>query len=191
VIVGLHRRGYDGLQAVENPLTSVADDATRTQTMIRRVDGPVLLVGHSHGGAVITEAGGLENVVGLVCMAVFAPDAGESPVRSPSRCLPRRRATSRRTPDGYVWIAQEKLRESFCQDLSADAALVMVVTQKAPRGSTFGNPISAPRSVAGGRQQGPSRRRLAMMTALPAAFRGCSAPTPGGRSREYAWRRAA
>ncbi|MBV9805647.1 MAG: alpha/beta hydrolase, partial [Solirubrobacterales bacterium] len=62
VIVELDRRGYDALHAVENPLTSLADDAARTQSMVRQVDGPVLLVGHSYGGAVITEAGGLENV---------------------------------------------------------------------------------------------------------------------------------
>jgi pimeloyl-ACP methyl ester carboxylesterase len=78
VIVELDRRGYQALHAVENPLTSVADDAARTQTMVRQVDGPVLLVGHSYGGAVITQAGGLENVVGLVYVAAFAPDAGES-----------------------------------------------------------------------------------------------------------------
>jgi pimeloyl-ACP methyl ester carboxylesterase len=66
VIVELDRRGYQALHAVENPLTSLGDDAARTQTMVRQVGGPVLLVGHSYGGAVITEAGGLENVVGLV-----------------------------------------------------------------------------------------------------------------------------
>jgi pimeloyl-ACP methyl ester carboxylesterase len=79
VVVELDRRGYDALHAVENPLTSLADDARRTQTMVRQVNRPVLLlVGHSYGGAVITEAGGLENVVGLVYVAAFAPDAGET-----------------------------------------------------------------------------------------------------------------
>ena len=78
VIVELDRRGYDSLHAVENPLTSLADDADRTRQMVRQVDGPVLLVGHSYGGAVITEAGDLPNVVGLVYVAAFAPDAGES-----------------------------------------------------------------------------------------------------------------
>ena len=78
VIVELDRRGYDSLHAVENPLTSLADDADRTRQMVRQIDGPVLLVGHSYGGAVITEAGDLPNVVGLVYVAAFAPDAGES-----------------------------------------------------------------------------------------------------------------
>ncbi|MFJ3829202.1 alpha/beta fold hydrolase [Streptomyces sp. NPDC090046] len=79
VIPELHRRGFGSLHAVENPLTSLADDAERTRKMVRQIDGPVLLVGHSYGGAVITEAGDLPNVAGLVYVAAFAPDAGESP----------------------------------------------------------------------------------------------------------------
>jgi len=144
VIVELNRRGYDALHAVENPLTSVADDAARTQTMVRQVDGPVLLVGHSYGGAVITEAGGLENVVGLVYVAAFAPDAGESLGQITEQMPPAAAANIAPDSDGYVWIAQDKFRESFCQDLPADEALVMAVTQKAPVGSTFGNSISDP-----------------------------------------------
>jgi len=57
VIVELNRRGYDSLHAVENPLTSLSGDADRTQKMLKQIDGPVLLVGLSYGGAVITQAG--------------------------------------------------------------------------------------------------------------------------------------
>ena len=78
VIVELNRHGYDSLHAVENALTSLSDDAERTRKMVKQVDGPVPLVGHSYGGAVITEAGDLPNVVGLVYIAAFAPDADES-----------------------------------------------------------------------------------------------------------------
>ena len=144
MIVELDRRGYYALHAVENPLTSLADDATRTQTMVKQVDGPVLLVGHSYGGAVITEAGSLENVVGLVYVAAFAPDAGESLGQITEQMPPAAAANIAPDSDGYVWIAQDKVHESFCQDLPADEALVMAVTQKAPVGSTFGNPISDP-----------------------------------------------
>jgi pimeloyl-ACP methyl ester carboxylesterase len=144
VIVELDRRGFDALHAVENPLTSLADDAARTQTMVRQVDGPVLLVGHSYGGAVITEAGGLENVVGLVYVAAFAPDAGEAVGQITEQLPPAAAANIAPDSDGYVWIAQDKFQESFCQDLPADEALVMAVTQKAPVGSTFGNPITDP-----------------------------------------------
>jgi pimeloyl-ACP methyl ester carboxylesterase len=146
VIVELKQRGYDSLHAVENPLTSLADDAGRTQKMISQVDGPVLLVGHSYGGAVITQAGDLPNVVGLVYVAAFAPEAGESVGQISEWRAAEAAAAGNVAPDsdGYVWIKQDKFHESFCQDLPADEALVMAVTQKAPVGSTFGDTISDP-----------------------------------------------
>jgi pimeloyl-ACP methyl ester carboxylesterase len=146
VIVELNGRGYDSLHAVDNPLTSLNDDAERTQKMIRQVDGPVLLVGHSYGGAVITQAGDLPNVVGLVYVAAFAPDAGESLGAIGEWKVAEAAAAGNIAPDsdGYVWIKQDKFRESFCQDLPADEALVMAVTQKAPVGSTIGDPVSDP-----------------------------------------------
>jgi pimeloyl-ACP methyl ester carboxylesterase len=146
VIVELNRRGYDSLHAVENPLTSVPDDAERTQKMIKQVDGRVLLVGHSYGGAVITQAGDLPNVVGLVYVAAFAPDAGESVAQIGDWRAAQAAAAGNIAPDsdGFVWIKQDKFQESFCQDLPADEALVMAVTQKAPVGSTFGDSISDP-----------------------------------------------
>ena len=146
VIGELNRRGYDSLHAVENPLTSLYDDAERTQKMVKQVEGPVLLVGHSYGGAVITQAGDLPNVVGLVYVAAFAPDAGESLGQISEWNVAAAAAAGNVVPDsdGYVWIKQDKFRESFCQDLPADEALVMAVTQKAPLGSTFGDVVSDP-----------------------------------------------
>jgi len=144
VIVELDRRGYGSLHAVENPLTSLADDVHRTQQMIKQIDGPVLLVGHSYGGAVITEAGDLPNVVGLVYIAAFAPDAGEGLGAITEQMPPAAAANIAPDSDGYVWIAQDKFHESFCQDLPADEALVMAVTQKAPVGSTFGDAVAEP-----------------------------------------------
>ena len=144
VIKQLHKRGYHNLHAVENPLTSLADDVERTQKMVRQIRGPVLLVGHSYGGAVITQAGDLPNVAGLVYVAAFAPDAGESPggisAANPPEAFPNLAPDS----DGYLWIKQDKFHESFCQDLSEDEARVMAVTQKAPLASTFGDNITAP-----------------------------------------------
>jgi pimeloyl-ACP methyl ester carboxylesterase len=144
VIVELDRRGFQSLHAVQNPLTSLADDARRTQQMIKQIEGPVLLVGHSYGGAVITEVGDLPNVVGLVYIAAFAPDAGEALGAITELMPPAAVANISPDSDGYVWIAQDKFHESFCQDLSADEARVMAVTQKAPVGSTFGDVVSAP-----------------------------------------------
>lgn len=142
VIVELDERGFGSLHAVENPLTSLADDALRTQQMIKQIDGPVLLVGHSYGGAVITEAGDLPNVVGLVYIAAFAPDTGESLGALTERMPPAAVANIAPDSDGHVWIAEDKFHESFCQDLRADEALVMAVTQKAPVGSVFGDAVT-------------------------------------------------
>lgn len=143
-IIELSKLGHSGLHAVEMPLTSLADDAERTRKMVKQIEGPVLLAGHSYGGAVITECGDLPNVVGLVYIAAFAPDAGESPggisQGKPPAAFPNIAPDS----DGYLWIKPEKFHESFCQDLTTDEALVMAVTQKAPIGSTFGDAITAP-----------------------------------------------
>ena len=144
VIVELSRKGYTSIHAVEMPLTSLADDAGRTRKMVAQQDGPVLLVGHSYGGAVITEAGDLPNVIGLVYIAAFAPDAGESPGGITQEHLPAAAANLAPDSDGYLWVKPEKFHESFCQDLTPDEGLVMAVTQKAPLASTFGDTITAP-----------------------------------------------
>lgn len=144
VIPLLHQAGLTKLKAVEMPLTSLADDAERTRKMIAQVGGPVLLVGHSYGGAVITEAGTHPDVVGLVYIAAFAPDAGESPGGITQANPPAGAAAIAPDSDGFLWIAQDQYHANFCQDLPEDRALVMAVTQKAPLGSTFGNTISQP-----------------------------------------------
>lgn len=144
VIVELARKGIKDVRAVELPLTSLADDAERTRKMVAQVTGEVLLVGHSYGGAVITEAGNAANVKGLVFIAAFAPDAGESPGGLTQQHPPTAAANLAPDSDGYLWIKADKFHESFCQDLSADEAWVMAVTQKAPLASTFGDTISDP-----------------------------------------------
>ncbi|MFJ4195752.1 alpha/beta hydrolase [Pseudomonas sp. NPDC089534] len=144
VIIELTRKGYTDIRAVEMPLTSLADDAERTRKMIAQQSGPVLLVGHSYGGAVITEAGNQPNVVGLVYIAAFAPDAGESPGGLTQQHLPAAAPNLAPDSDGYLWLKADKFHESFCQDLSAEDGLVMAVTQKAPVASTFGDAISVP-----------------------------------------------
>lgn len=143
VIPILSKQGYE-LHAVENPLTSLADDANRTRQMVKQIQGPVVLVGHSYGGAVITEMGDLPNVKSLVYIAAFAPYSGESPGSISQSIPPQAFPNIAPDSDGYLWVAQDKYHESFCQDLSAEEALVMAVTQKAPIGSTFGDKISSP-----------------------------------------------
>lgn len=144
VIPLLSKLGHAEIRAVENPLTSLADDAERTRKMIAQQKGPVLLVGHSYGGAVITEAGSAPNVVGLVYIAAFAPDAGES-VGAIGEVFPAPgTANGFVDSDGYLWIQPKKFGESFCQDLPPDEQLVMAVTQKAPLVKTAGDAVSNP-----------------------------------------------
>jgi pimeloyl-ACP methyl ester carboxylesterase len=132
VIVRLDQLGHSSIHAVENPLTSLAADAARTRQMVAQVKGPVLLVGHSY-------------VAGLVYIAAFAPDAGES-LLDVGNAAPPPPGVLNAAPDsdGYVWINPEKFGESFCQDLPTDEQLVMAVTQKAPVGSTFADKITVP-----------------------------------------------
>lgn len=144
VILELSRLGYRDLHAMEMPLTSLADDAERTRKMVASIPGKVLLVGHSYGGAVITQMGNLPNVTGLVYIAAFAPDKGESPGGITAQNVPEAAPNLQPDADGYLWIKPDKLHESFCQDLSKDEGLVMSVTQKAPLASTFGDTISNP-----------------------------------------------
>jgi pimeloyl-ACP methyl ester carboxylesterase len=144
VIVELSRKGYRDLHAVELPLTSLADDAERARKMVAGIQGPVVVVGHSYGGAVITEMGDEHNVVALVYIAAFAPDAGESPGGITEAHPPEGAPNIVADGDGYLWIKPDKFHESFCQDLSADEGLVMAVTQKAPLARTFGNTVTAP-----------------------------------------------
>ncbi|KJZ66178.1 alpha/beta hydrolase [Pseudomonas fluorescens] len=142
VIAELIHKGIRNIRAVEMPLTSLADDAERTRKMVAQVSGPVLLVGHSYGGAVITEAGDQPNVVGLVYIAAFAPDVGESPGGITQRHPPAAAANLAPDSDGYLWVKPELYHKSFCQDLPANEGLVMGITQKAPLASTFGDTIT-------------------------------------------------
>ncbi|ARM05397.1 alpha/beta hydrolase [Burkholderia pseudomallei] len=144
VIPELAKQGYLNVHAVEMPLTSLADDTGRLKKMVVQQKGNVLLVGHSYGGAVITEAGDQPNVSGLVYIAGWAPDAGESPAEISDKNPPVAIANFIPDSDGYLWVKQDKFHESFCQDLTADEALVMAVTQKAPIANTFADRITAP-----------------------------------------------
>lgn len=130
VIPPLHAKGYR-VSAAQNPLTSLADDIDRTAKLVAMQEGPTLLVGHSYGGAVITGAGHAPNVVGLVYVAAFAPDEGDSLGSIfARRDAPAGAANIRPDKNGFLWIAADKFRESFGQDVDETEALVMAVTQK-------------------------------------------------------------
>jgi pimeloyl-ACP methyl ester carboxylesterase len=144
VIPSLHAKGYR-VCAVQNPLTSLADDIDRTRRLATAQEGPALLVGHSYGGAVISGAGNASNVVGLVYIAAFAPDEGDSL----GSIFARREApvgakAIRPDKDGFLWLAPNLFRESFCQDVDETEALVMALAQKPIAGRCFEDKAGPP-----------------------------------------------
>jgi pimeloyl-ACP methyl ester carboxylesterase len=143
VIPLLHREGHQ-VRAVENPLTALADDVNRTRSMVESLDGPTLLVGHSYGGAVITNAGSGPKVAGLVYVAAFGPDEGETLASLGERNeAPPGLANIVPDAEGFLWIAHDKFHESFCQDLDETESLILATTQKPFAAPIFETPSGA------------------------------------------------
>jgi pimeloyl-ACP methyl ester carboxylesterase len=115
---------------VQNPTISLAADVAATKLVINEQDGPVILVGHSYGGAVITEAGTDPKVVGLVYIAAFAPDKGES-VNSLIKDPPPDAPVPPILPpkDGYLFLDKSKFAASFAGDVDAEKAAFMADSQ--------------------------------------------------------------
>jgi pimeloyl-ACP methyl ester carboxylesterase len=141
VIPLLQAKGLN-VVTVQNPLTSIAEDVTATNRMINAQNGPVILVGHSYGGAVITEAGNHPKVAGLVYVAAFAPDEGEtcgglaqkfptSPLFSEIYAI----------EDGFLLLTEKGVLEDFAQDLSFEEKQTMVATQAATQSALLSTPI--------------------------------------------------
>jgi pimeloyl-ACP methyl ester carboxylesterase len=141
----LKKDGYE-VSIVQNPGTSFAADVALTKHAVSAAAGPVILVGHSYGGNVITEAGNDSKVAGLVYIAGFVPDAGESvgslikdppPPGSPvPPILPPQ--------DGFLYLDRSKFIESFAADVAPDKAAFMADSQ-APWGvEALGGAISTP-----------------------------------------------
>src|SRR5712671_3741771 len=129
VYKALKKNGYT-VSIVQNPTISLADDVAVTKRALAAQNGPVILVGHSYGGVVITEAGSDPKVAALVYISAFAPDKGESvnaliknppPGASVPPILPPQ--------DGFLLLDRTKFRASFAADVSADAAAFMADSQ--------------------------------------------------------------
>jgi pimeloyl-ACP methyl ester carboxylesterase len=125
----LKKDGYN-VSIVQNPTTSLADDVAATKLMIARAQGPVVLVGHSYGGVVVSEAGTDPKVKSLVYIAAFAPDKGES-VQSLIANPPPGAAVPPILPpqDGYLFLDSAKFRASFAADVSEEKASFMADSQ--------------------------------------------------------------
>jgi len=124
--------------AVQNPLTSLADDVAFTQRAIDEANGPVVLVGHSWGGAVITEAGANDKVKALVYVAAFAPSAGQSAIET-VKGYPTPPGLTNPIADaaGFLKLSPETVAKHFAQDLPAEQTKLIAVSQGAVRGKNF------------------------------------------------------
>ncbi len=115
--------------AVQIPLTSFADDISATQRAIALEDGPLLLVGHSYGGAVITEAGNDPKVAGLVYVSAVAPDNGESAFGLITSVPTPVGAELRPDKSGFLKLTPKGIAEDFAQDLPAKEIAILIATQ--------------------------------------------------------------
>jgi len=131
--------------AVQLPLTSLDEDVATVKRALALEDGPVLLVGHSYGGAVITEAGTDSKVTGLVYAAAFAPDAGES-AGSLLASVPPSPVAGELRPDadGFLKITKAGMYESFAQDLSESEKAALFAAQAPTNGKALGGNITIP-----------------------------------------------
>jgi pimeloyl-ACP methyl ester carboxylesterase len=120
----LSKRGYR-VTIVQNPLTSLEDDVAATKRALERQDGPVILVGHSWGGTIITEAGVDAKVAGLVYVSALSPDAGETTAQQYQGFAPASEFVIETTKDGFGYVSPTKFKYGFAHDVSdADAAFM-------------------------------------------------------------------
>jgi pimeloyl-ACP methyl ester carboxylesterase len=125
----LKEKGYN-VSIVQNPTLSLADDVAVTKRTLASQDGPAILVGHSYGGAVITEAGNDPKVAGLVYIAAFAPDKGESVATLIKDPPPGAPVPPILPPqDGFLFLDRAKFRASFAADVEAEKAAFMADSQ--------------------------------------------------------------
>jgi pimeloyl-ACP methyl ester carboxylesterase len=129
VIPLLRARGLR-VTAVQNPLTSLADDVAATRRAIARQDGPVILVGHSSAGVVITEAGNDPKVVGLVYISAIVPNDGESAAESVKGYPPTPGAAEQKSDaSGYLTLTRKGAEEDFVPDIPRAEREVVYATQ--------------------------------------------------------------
>jgi pimeloyl-ACP methyl ester carboxylesterase len=123
---------------VQNPLTSLADDVAATRRALNNQQGKVVLVGHSWGGTVITEAGNNQKVSALVYVAAFAPEAGQtSGEQGKGAPTPPGISQIKADSNGFLYLTPEGMAKDFAQDLPAAQTAVMTATQGPIKASAF------------------------------------------------------
>jgi len=143
VIPLLERMGFH-VTAVQLPLTSIADDVATVERAIALNPGSVLLVGHSYGGIVITEAGNDPKVSGLVYVSAYAPDAGQSAPSLNALVSVTPVGEEIRLNAGYLSLTTKGIADDFAQDLPYNEKHILAVTQGLGAAVAFGTPATAP-----------------------------------------------
>ena len=143
VIPRLHAEGFKAI-AVQNPLTSLEDDVSAVKRALDRAGaGPVILVGHSWGGVVITASGTDERVKGLVYVAALAPDAGETGAQLSAKFEPAPIFKHISVVDGYIWLNRDAIPH-FAGDLSERQQDLIYATQGPANAALFDAKVDAP-----------------------------------------------
>jgi pimeloyl-ACP methyl ester carboxylesterase len=141
----LTREGFN-VTMVQEPETSFADDVAATKRVLDIQDGPTLLVGHSYGGSIITEAGDHPNVVGLVYVAAHAPDVGEDEAalgqKTPS-VLAKTDGAIKKTPEGFTYLDPAEFPKLFAPDLPRERAEFVARSQVLAAAEVFSTPLTA------------------------------------------------
>ncbi len=129
VVAQLQSKGYNVI-AVQNPLTSFADDVAATKRAIAQMNGPVLLVAHSYGGMVISEAGKDPKVAGLLYVAALVPEEGQN-VSDVNAAMPTTGVERefKLSPEGFLSLSLKAVNESFAQDAPSEERKVIFATQ--------------------------------------------------------------
>lgn len=137
----LTARGYR-VSIVQNPLTSLADDVDATRRVLDRQDGPTVLVGHSWGGTVISEAGVHDKVSALVYVSALAPDAGETTAQQYTGFAPTPEFVIETSADGFGIVRSDRFRSGFAHDVSEADAAFLRDSQVPINMSAFSTPLT-------------------------------------------------
>lgn len=142
-VITLLQKQHAEVIAVQLPLTSLKDDVAATRRAIARAQGDVVLVGHSWGGTVISEAGNDARVKSLVYVAAFAPDSGQSTADlAGSFPAPPGSADIAKTSDGYLYLPTDAVRKDFAPDVKPGEQQTIAATQGPIKGDAFGEKVT-------------------------------------------------
>lgn len=142
-IAALQAKGYP-VVSVQNPITSLADDVAATQRAIDLIKGKVILVGHSWGGFVISQAGNDPKVIGMVYLAAYAPELGETVLTVSANAAPTELPKYFAESGGFVYITEKGVKTVFANDLSPKQQALIYATQTPASHTVFADKSGAP-----------------------------------------------